>query len=433
MAPSTGPVLRRKTICVPSGDQAGARVGRRVPGEPQRVAAADELDVDVEVVLALPVPRERDLPAVGREGRARHHSRVARQGEGRQLAGAFPQDLAPEPGSSREQHDRGERSDRPREKTARRPRRGGSAARARVELLRDLLERHPDVAHALEPPPRVLAQAAREQELELAGQSLDPRRFVTENRGQRRCRARARERCLAGQHLVEDGAEAEDVAARVDAPPLRLLGRHVRHRADDDPVGRLARQRLRVVAAALPGAERGELGEPEVEELDGFVVGHHHVRRLQVAVDDPGRVRRREGAGNLRGDPHALPDGEAPARDHLREGTAGDELHRDEEGAVRLVDIEDRDDVRAGESARGLRLLDEPTAPFRVGHLLRREDLEGDVAVEVEVARPVDDSHPAFAQLPEDAEVRDRRTDHESSSRTGWASPGARVVRESSV
>src|SRR5688572_31654244 len=34
----------------------------------------------------------------------------------------------------------------------------------------------------------------------------------------------------AGEHLVEHAAEREEVAARVDGPPLHLLGRHVLRR-----------------------------------------------------------------------------------------------------------------------------------------------------------------------------------------------------------
>src|SRR5690606_10017667 len=89
--------------------------------------------------------------------------------------------------------------------------------------------------------------------------------------------------------LVEHEAERVDVAAVVDLQTARLLGRHVDGRADAGAGHRQAREDL------APG-------DAEVHKLHGLgqqpglaVVADpaphdHHVRRLDVAVDDPGRV-----------------------------------------------------------------------------------------------------------------------------------------------
>jgi len=47
-----------------------------------------------------------------------------------------------------------------------------------------------------------------------------------------------------------------------------------------------------------------------------------------------------------------------------------------------------------------------------VSYLVRRKKLDGDEAIEVCVARFVDDAHAAFADLLEDFEVGERLTDH---------------------
>ena len=95
-------------------------------------------------------------------------------------------------------------------------------------------------------------------------------------------------------HLVEHGAQREDVGARVGRLPLELLGRHVLERADDRALlgerprlgveRRLDRDDGRSVA--------GSRGQAEVEEL-GAAARQHDVAGLQVAVDDARRGARR--------------------------------------------------------------------------------------------------------------------------------------------
>ena len=91
-----------------------------------------------------------------------------------------------------------------------------------------------------------------------------------------------------GQQLVEQDAQRVDVGAGVDVERavLGLLGAHVFERADD---------------RAVLG-EQGPLGQPLVDRLGDAEVDHlghrlavverdQHVRRLDVAVDDPLLVR----------------------------------------------------------------------------------------------------------------------------------------------
>ena len=87
----------------------------------------------------------------------------------------------------------------------------------------------------------------------------------------------AGERRLAGEQLVEHRAERVEVRARVGAAAERLLGRQVGDRADEHPLDRRAR-------AAIGG-------EAEVAEPRRAVVAEPDVGGLEVAVDDPARVR----------------------------------------------------------------------------------------------------------------------------------------------
>ena len=98
----------------------------------------------------------------------------------------------------------------------------------------------------------------------------------------------ARERRLAGEHLVEQRSERVEVAPRPGGFAQRLLGREIGDRADQS-------------AAAHSRAGLGG-GQAEVAEPGAAVVVDPDVRRLQVAVHDPARVRVLEGAGDVSGD-----------------------------------------------------------------------------------------------------------------------------------
>ena len=108
-------------------------------------------------------------------------------------------------------------------------------------------------------------------------------------RGQRLAEPPGGRRRPAGAHrvrarpgLVEREGERVDVAGRAEAGALGLLGRHVGERPDH-----VAGVGERVVAHDVRHAEVGQLREAR----PGRGLGdHHHVLRLDVAVDDPVRV-----------------------------------------------------------------------------------------------------------------------------------------------
>ena len=98
---------------------------------------------------------------------------------------------------------------------------------------------------------------------------------------------------LAGEHLVGDDGERVLVDARVEHAAEELLGRHVRHGADD----------------GVDGGELGraaDLGHAEVDDLDVAVAAQDDVLRLQIAMDDVPGVRHVERGGDVADDAQRL-------------------------------------------------------------------------------------------------------------------------------
>src|SRR5262249_58592977 len=98
----------------------------------------------------------------------------------------------------------------------------------------------------------------------------DRLRLLVQNRRERVHDRRARERSLAGRHLVEDRPERELVRAEVERRPARLLRRHVTDRAEDDAACSLRTGNREPLRWARLRFARG-LGQAEVGELDAAV------------------------------------------------------------------------------------------------------------------------------------------------------------------
>ena len=162
------------------------------------------------------------------------------------------------------------------------------------------------------------------------------------------------------------------------------------------------------------GGRRDQLREAEVEDLHEAVTTDDHVGGLDVAMDDAGGVRGREGRRHLDGDVDGLGDRQELDQ-ALVERDALDVFHREVAAPVGgLAEQVDVRDVRMAQGRGGARLPLEPREVVRL-HRAAMEHLDGDVAVEPQVAGEIDLPHAAAAEQAGDlerSELRVRGEEH---------------------
>ena len=203
----------------------------------------------------------------------------------------------------------------------------------------------------------------------------------------------------AGQDLVGDGAQGEDVRAVVDGLDLSpgLLRRHVHGRAND---------RLVLGHHALAAAN---LGDAEVQDLDLDAevggVDQQDVLGLQIPVNDAPLV------DHLQGAPHLLYELDHLVRRQLLHAIQPrlqvlplQVLHHHVGlAAGQLVEVHHVDDVGVAQLRHDLGLPAEARVDHRVGHHLGVEDLHRDaLAPQAHVLCLVDDAHPPLRDAAED-------------------------------
>ena len=182
----------------------------------------------------------------------------------------------------------------------------------------------------------------------------------------------ARERRLSGQALVEDATERVEIRPRFDVVARYLLGRDVLERADDVPWGGNAAERARA------------LGQAEVREVAMLLAAGYcdeDVRGLDVPVHETLLVSRVQSLRDLleQADRTARIERAAVAR-QLREVGPFDVAHGEEESAVLVSRLEDRNDVRVVERSGDPRLAQEALPEAAVLGELGRNDLQSDLA-----------------------------------------------------
>ena len=226
------------------------------------------------------------------------------------------------------------------------------------------------------------------------------RRLLRQDRRDRVGRRVAAERALPREHLVEDRPEREDVGPAVGGLAAHLLRRHVAHRAEDDAGLRAGdRAQVRLPTGLVVDLQ---LRESEVEDLDAPVSGEEQVFGLEIAMDDPFFVRRREPARDLHRVVERLADRNGAGGQALAQRLALEELGDDVRRAVLHAEVVDGRDSRVVQDAGGARLGLEALEPVRVLREGRGQDLDRDLAAQARIRRAVDLAHAARAERRED-------------------------------
>ncbi|MEZ4364862.1 MAG: hypothetical protein R2939_01080 [Kofleriaceae bacterium] len=238
-------------------------------------------------------------------------------------------------------------------------------------------------------------------------------------------------RQLAGEHLVEDEAEREDVGAVIDRVGHHLLGRHVVRRAHHhalagEPLARIA------VAVLVEHQRDAEVDHPRV--IAAVVAAlDDDVGRLEVPVDQAAGVGVSEPAGDAAGDvEHARARHRAELLDQVGEVDAVGEVHRQVQEAGRgLADVDDADQVGVVEARRRLGLVGEALALLGLVGEVAEGDLDREAARHPQVAGPVHAADAAVAEQRLDlVALAEHRADQGiGADRQRRAVARARVVR----
>jgi hypothetical protein len=220
---------------------------------------------------------------------------------------------------------------------------------------------------------------------------------VEDDRGRGTGKARS-----SGCHLVQDHPEGEKIGAWIKILTARLLGRHIRNRADRraDLTGELLRG-LQVVRTTL-GQPRRQLGETEVEDLDVAAVGQKDVGRLDIAVQDAIDVRVLQRIRDLSAEVEQQGERQRVSRQLGVERLALEQLHGQEELSILLVKTVDGADIGVVQARGGACLATKALRRLAVLGVGVRQHLQRDQPSQPSVLGLVDNAHPAGAQLIED-------------------------------
>ncbi len=225
-----------------------------------------------------------------------------------------------------------------------------------------------DVVRGMEPLLGILLDRVPDDPLEAGRDALvrdgEVRRFFPQDRRHRLGRRVAVERSPAREHLVEDGAEGEDVRPGVGGLALHLLRRHVAERPEHDSRLRAARRR-RQSRRLGPRLGVRELGQAEIEDLDAPIVCHEQVLGFQIPMDDPFLVRRGQSVRDLERVVDRLPRRELRSGERRAQRLPFEQLLDDIRSAFVGPDVVNRGDVGMVQDPGGPGLLLEPSQPVR--------------------------------------------------------------------
>ena len=147
----------------------------------------------------------------------------------------------------------------------------------------------------------------------------------------------AHEGPLSGHQLEENRAEREQIRPRIDRITFDLLGRQItggaKHNAGER---RETAWQCRILC---------ELRDAKIQDLRGAGFGQEDILGLEIAVDQPTRVRGHEAARQGGGDAPCVGRSERPSADRRSQGLAVEQLRHQVRATVRHPHVEHLDDV----------------------------------------------------------------------------------------
>src|SRR3984893_14565382 len=156
-----------------------------------------------------------------------------------------------------------------------------------------------------------------------------------------------------------------------------------------------------------------QFGQTKVEHFDLTAGGQKNVCWLDVAVHNPFGVRCSQRVCNLYSGVEHLIQFDGMAGNALLQALTLQLLHNDEGMSLVLFDAMDRADMRMVQLRGCPRLTLETLQRFGVADKIFRDELERNVASQLDVFGLVDDAHTTAPQLSQDAIVGDSLADHE--------------------
>src|SRR5438445_8870053 len=157
---------------------------------------------------------------------------------------------------------------------------------------------------------------------------------------------------------------------------------------------------------------RSELGKSEIENFGVLSLSYKNIGRLDVAVDDSLRVGRIQGIGDLDADRQQGVEFQGTARDVVLQCCAVKKLHGDERLPVLVVDFVDGADVRVIQRGGSLCFTLKAAEGLRILGYLLGQEFQGHKPSELHILRLINHTHPAPAELLDDAVMRDVLANH---------------------
>ena len=234
-------------------------------------------------------------------------------------------------------------------------RRGG-----RVGRTRQTTQIHDDLAHRLIAIVTCLFERLLDDAPQSGRQFLSERsRRLVDDRMHRVERGVPCERSSSFEQLVEDDAKREDVATSVERLACGLFGGHVRGRADHHVGSRAGH--LSAVALAR---------QTEVGKLRVSVLRDQDVFRLDVAVQDAGRMRGSDGISHACQQLDEVTPAPRLLRGRRRERAAIDELGDEVLMTLELADLVNGQDLRMVQRRGEARLAQQTLSCGLIGEIV---------------------------------------------------------------